>query len=177
MAVLFYSGVCLSQEQITITTYYPSPNGSFNTLSTAELNTNQINFNPRPDLGSVTHVTEGTMVYVDSNTSDSVPGEFYYYGGGGWLTMPGGTSTYVAWGTSCAYGWTTLYTGRMVLPTLSTTGFSPAQDTAVATSTPVCVAGGSFGGQTHTGGGRLYFRDGGTQNWSRNPISCTVCAK
>lgn len=185
LAILSYSGTALSSEQITVTTYYPSPNGAYNQLLANDFTTNKANFNPYPNLGSVPSPREGTLVYIDANTSDSTPGQFWYYGGGGWVQQSGGGGSYVAWGTSdCASGWSRAYSGVMMVATLSRTDVwpnTPAQDVGLGISNIVCSATNLGDGQSHTGGARIYFRTHsvwpGGDSWSRGPIACSLCVK
>lgn len=88
------------EEHLTITTYYPSPYGSYNELEVFK----SMTFRPQADVPSTTG-KEGEVVYVDENTVDSEPGNFYYYGGGpsGKWVAQGGGGTVVMY-LSCAWG-------------------------------------------------------------------------
>ncbi|MBN2097197.1 MAG: hypothetical protein JW714_01830 [Candidatus Omnitrophica bacterium] len=94
-------------EEITISTYYPAPYGVYNQMQANRMavgDTNEdglINSGDQPSENGqlytarsviykpLTNVpvggeTEGELVYVDADSSDLAPGDFYYYGGGGW---------------------------------------------------------------------------------------------
>lgn len=84
---LFFCIYAFAEDSITITTYYPSPYGSYNQLEVYR----GVTYKPLTDTPS-TDLREGELVYVDNAPSDSTPGQFYYYGGGAWAALGGGTA-------------------------------------------------------------------------------------
>ena len=83
--ILFAVAVFAEEESMTITTYYPSPYGSYNQLEVYR----SVTYKPLASTPT-TEPREGELVYVDSDPSDSTPGQFYYYGGGTWVAQGGG---------------------------------------------------------------------------------------
>jgi len=85
---------CLAQEQITITTYYPSPNGSYDTLDANNLQADRIGVGNGNAITAATHGNgvvdflglaaapagnAGSMYY------NSVANEFRYHNGTAWV--------------------------------------------------------------------------------------------
>lgn len=81
LAILLMRGLAYTQqtESLTITTYYPSPYGSYN-----ELSTNIFNLGPQ---SSRPGNQEGRL-YYDSNTHS-----IFYYNGTQWVEIGGGELT------------------------------------------------------------------------------------
>ncbi len=130
LLVWLLSLVCFSQtEQITITTYYPSPFGVYNELQSNKMAVGDTNgdgnltsadlppangqlytarsviFKPQLSL-PILNVREGEMVY---NNSDN---KVYYYNGSAWVAQGSGTVCYTVYNgnpgvcPSCPAGWT-----------------------------------------------------------------------
>jgi len=55
IVVFFQTVTCLAQEQITITTYYPSPNGSYDTLDANNLQADRIGIGNGNIITAATH--------------------------------------------------------------------------------------------------------------------------
>jgi hypothetical protein len=120
-------------EEFVITTYYPSPYGSYNELEVYR----SVTYKPLSSLPA-TNLKQGELVYVDSNPADSKPGQFYYYGGAGWVAQGAGTVIYTpacSWSSSggilatcdppqCAQGYTSLGTGCKAFGGLTTSATS-----------------------------------------------------
>ena len=125
MGLIFGFGVlcCFAEESITITTYYPSPYGSYNELQTNKLAVGDTNVSGGLDAGdqppangqiytarSVIYkpqsgtpgfdAREGELIY--NNTDDSL----YLYNGSTWVKQSGGGGCYVSYSGSCLTGFT-----------------------------------------------------------------------
>jgi hypothetical protein len=71
------------QESVTITTYYPSPYGSYNQLEVYR-SVRYKPFNNMTEINNLTDPQAGELVY---NGSDN---KFYYYDGSAWVPQAGG---------------------------------------------------------------------------------------
>ncbi len=176
------------EEEFTITTYYPSPYGSYNELSTNKFavgDTNgdgnltsadqpnkvgNIRLKPQANLPQNWDAgKEGEIAY--SSTEDTL----YVNNGSSWVAQGGGGGTYTAYGTTeCASGWTKAYSGYITFGYLSGTGaagvFCHAQQFAEqAWAGLIVVAAWAQGGRT----------DGSTtwRNETTSPQQCAVCVK
>lgn len=99
-----------SMDEFVITTYYPSPYGSYNQLEVYR----SLRYNPVDKDDPKYIPKEGELVY---NASDD---SLYLYNGSKWVAQGGGGASYTAWGTTkCADGWTTAYTGYITYATAS----------------------------------------------------------
>jgi hypothetical protein len=115
----FSVALCFAQEEsFTITTYYPSPYGSYNELQTNKFavgdtdgsgslsvgdqppangqiyTARSVIYKPQSSLPAF-DVREGELVYSDSDN------KFYYYDGASWVAQGGGTAVMYL---SCAWG-------------------------------------------------------------------------
>jgi hypothetical protein len=96
---LVFCYVCVAQttESITLTTYYPSPYGSYNQLDVQR----SVTFNPL-DKDTLAAPQQGELVY---NSPDDA---FYYYNGSDWVKQGGGTGAVISlkckwyWSESCS---------------------------------------------------------------------------
>ena len=94
-AILFLgASLCLAEESITITTYYPSPYGSYNELKTNKMavgNTNApdtsgvMRFEVRANDPSGANDTQDGAMYYNSGNH-----EFRYYDSSTWKALGGG---------------------------------------------------------------------------------------
>ena len=110
---------CFSQgtEKVTITTYYPSPFGSYDKLRTNKLviGDPDASSTPSPDTDGVVRfkgrgsdpagaddTKPGALYY---NTADN---EFKYHDGSGWQALGGGGGCYVSYSGGCLPGFTNM---------------------------------------------------------------------
>lgn len=92
MLVLVYpTSFAQQQETLTVTTYYPSPYGSYKQLEVSR----SVTYDP-VDKDTLTNPKEGELVY---NSSDDA---FYYYNGSDWVKQGGGN--YVLLTVNCPCG-------------------------------------------------------------------------
>ncbi len=82
--VLFLSccAAFAQEESFTITTYYPSPYGSYNELKVGR----SVTYMPVNNYASLPNPREGELVY---NGPDR---KFYYWDGSGWKVLGGGST-------------------------------------------------------------------------------------
>lgn len=110
LTLLSGSGMVFADENLTITTYYPSPYGSYNRLEVHR----GVTYKPLTTQPT-TNLQEGELVYVDTNSADTTPGQFSYYGGGKWnptsSDIPSGAVMYFNL-AACPTGWTELLFAR-----------------------------------------------------------------
>jgi len=145
-------------ETFTITTYYPSPYGSYNQLEVYR----SVTYKP-VNKDTITDPRQGEMVY--NSGDDSI----YVYNGSKWVTQGGGGATYTAYGTTeCATGWTRAYSGVA----MTVVSWSNGGTTGVGGI--VCKGGPSLS----------YWWSNGGITWATNQIknsldeiSCAVCVK
>ncbi len=105
MILFLGAGFCLADESLTITTYYPSPHGTYNELRTKKTVIGDINSatTPTPSDGAVTLMptsqpssySRGTL-YFDNSES-----KFKYYNGSAWKTLGSSGYTQICIGTVC----------------------------------------------------------------------------
>ncbi len=116
-------------ETFTITTYYPSPYGSYNELEVYR----SVTYKP-VNKDTLTNPKVGEMVY---NASDST---VYVHNGSTWVAQGGGSGTYTAYGTTdCAQGWTKAYQGVAMVPTQG--GSIVCKSGSAFTGTSITVSG------------------------------------
>lgn len=127
LGLIFAFGVlpCFAQEQLTITTYYPSPYGSYNELQTNKLAVGDTNGDNK--LTSADQPPENGQLYVarsviykphtDKAAIDALPNprlgelayavsedEWYYYNGSWVAQGGGGTGYFLQCGNTCPSG-------------------------------------------------------------------------
>lgn len=118
-----------ADETLTITTYYPSPYGSYNELQTNKLAVGDTNGDSQmtsadlpsrngdirlmPQSGDPAAWPAGNIGQLSySSTEDA----FYYYNGSAWVAQGGGGGCYTKYGGStCASGWTAVVSGYTTL--------------------------------------------------------------
>ena len=135
LVLILFFAYAFAEESFTITTYYPSPYGSYNQLEVHR----GVTYKPLASTPN-TDLREGELVYVDSNPSDSTPGQFYYYGGGTWVAQGGGGSPFAIY---C--GWTSIGT-----PPAVGACTPPACPGGYLTTGVGCAVSGVGGGGTST---------------------------
>ncbi|MFA5145062.1 MAG: hypothetical protein WC723_03540 [Candidatus Omnitrophota bacterium] len=99
--ILGLFNLCLAaEESITITTYYPSPYGSYNQVEVHR----SVTYKP-VDKNTLDDPKEGELVYNSSDDS------LYLYNGSTWVKQGGGSTCVVTYNSvvgscSCPSGWT-----------------------------------------------------------------------
>lgn len=121
--LLFLCSVYVFAEDITVTTYYPSPYGSYNQLATNRLAVGDTNTSGRldaadqpPEDGQI--YTARSVIFKPQSSdpnANKVTGEliynssenkFKYYDGSGWVAAGGSGGCYVSYSGSCLGGFT-----------------------------------------------------------------------
>jgi len=172
-ALAFILSLCIvntiwAADEITITTYYPSPYGSYNEIEVAR----SVRFRPHADKASIellSNPRSGEMAYAQSED------EFYYYNGSAWVSQSGtggGGATYVNWGSNtCATDYTVVYTGTLGYYFLSTTG-------GLLTQGPSLCINDAFG--SYVACNNVGLQQGFTYKTTCGNLStipCAVCVK
>jgi len=93
----------LAQEQLTISTYYPSPYGSYDQLEVSR----SVTYQPI-DKSTITDPRRGELIY------DSSDDQFYYYNASAWVSLGGG-GTPASWNCAVVNG-TSQVTSSAVCP-------------------------------------------------------------
>jgi len=183
----------LAEEEITITTYYPSPYGQYNQLATNGLAVGDANGNGSLDVGD--QPNRDGDIRIKAQTGDpstwpagtsgqisysSFDNSLHFYDGSDWLVLGGGGGggSYTAWGTTvCAAGWTAAYTGYV------TTHFVYTASAYDDPTNDYGWAWGAGGGSTFcsaaslaAGGTSSIFMQSST-NANSGRLSCAVCVK
>ena len=114
---LIFCRLSPAADQITITTYYPSPYGVYKELRANKMviGDSDASSTPSPDTDGVVRFkgrgsdpagaddTEPGALYY--NTTDN---EFRYYDGTGWQTLGGGGGCYISYSGGCLPGFTNM---------------------------------------------------------------------
>lgn len=82
-----FFGLCFADESITMTTYYPSPYGSYNQLDVSR----SVTFKPQSNLAAIQALSSPQIGEVAYSSGDD---KFYYNNtgtSGGWVALSGGS--------------------------------------------------------------------------------------
>ncbi|MFC1657883.1 hypothetical protein ACFL1D_00705 [Candidatus Omnitrophota bacterium] len=136
------AGICLAQEEVTITTYYPSPHGVYDELESNKAAVGDTNgdgqltsadlppedgqlhtarsviFEPQTSLATIQAMLnpqQGELAYAASED------EWYYYNGAGWTTQAGGGKAVI----SVKCGWYTVGGAHSCVPPTCPAGWTP----------------------------------------------------